>query len=245
MLAAYLQCFRNRKATEFVVQSFREHYPDAPFTLISDDGLDFSDLAKKYDLNYIHKFLNLGRQGSQRSRQVSQYRYDMSLGFNREEVLVWLERFREACDWAKESASHIIMLEDDVYVKGKININPDWQVAAGDNQNNQVSPDLFEYLEAFYKIKPNVTSYGSCGGTIFNINTFLDNYSEITRIIRDEFELMQTLDHRMGWLDFYMQILYYCLGHQFSVNPEFVETWMDVDWKDPKYTIVHQYKELY
>jgi len=44
---AYHQCYKNKKATEFAIQKFRQYNPDAPYYLISDNGEDFSDIAEK------------------------------------------------------------------------------------------------------------------------------------------------------------------------------------------------------
>ena len=46
--------YENKRATEFILQEFRKYYPDAPYTLICDGGVDYSDLAAKYNCKYIH-----------------------------------------------------------------------------------------------------------------------------------------------------------------------------------------------
>jgi hypothetical protein len=44
--SVYHQCFDNIKATEFAVANFRDHNPNVPYYLLSDGGLDFSEIAK-------------------------------------------------------------------------------------------------------------------------------------------------------------------------------------------------------
>ena len=46
--------YKNKKATEFVLQEFRKYYPNNPYTLICDGGVDYSDLAEKYNCKYVH-----------------------------------------------------------------------------------------------------------------------------------------------------------------------------------------------
>ena len=50
--------WKHRKATEHVVKQFRRYPPNNPYTLISDNGFDYSKLANDYDLNYIHSYMN-------------------------------------------------------------------------------------------------------------------------------------------------------------------------------------------
>ena len=41
--------YENKKATEFILQEFRRFHPEAPYTLCGDGGLDYSDVAEKYN----------------------------------------------------------------------------------------------------------------------------------------------------------------------------------------------------
>ena len=51
--------FENKKATEFILQEFRKFHPDAPYTLCCDGGVDYSDLAEKYNCNYVHSYMRI------------------------------------------------------------------------------------------------------------------------------------------------------------------------------------------
>ena len=50
--------WKHKKATEYAVEQFRKYHPNNPYTLISDRGFDYCELAEKYNLNYIHSHLN-------------------------------------------------------------------------------------------------------------------------------------------------------------------------------------------
>ena len=45
-IGAYFQAYKNAKATEFVIKSFREHHPESPITVVSDAGNDFSNICE-------------------------------------------------------------------------------------------------------------------------------------------------------------------------------------------------------
>lgn len=245
-LSAFFQSYKNGKATEFVLENFKKHHPNAPITLISDAGSNFTGVSEKYDCNYIHSFINLGRQGSQNIKINSEYPIDLRLGFNKEETFIWINRFYESCKHSiKNDCDYIIMLEDDVYITNPITNLPVGGFSCGENKDNLINPNLIEYLEKKYDIKFDVKYYSCCGGAIFNAKIFVENYYFILNFLDSEFYNLQKLDMRIGWLDFYMHIIYYLLGCKFEVNTQFVETWMDVDWRDSKYSIVHQYKDLY
>lgn len=245
-LCAFFQTYKNRRATEFVVENFRLHHPSSPLTLISDAGWDYTEMSEKYNCNYIHSFINLGRQGHQEIKIKSDYPNDRWSAFNKEETLVWLNRFYQACKYGlKFGCEYILMLEDDVFITNKISINSNWDFCCGLNEGNVINNELLTYIEKKYNCKPNVNYYSCCGGAIFNCEIFVKNYYKIIKFIDEDFEILQSLDKRIGWLDFYMHIIYYIIGCKYSVNPQFIETWMSVDWRSSQYSIVHQYKELY
>jgi len=250
-IGAYFQAYKNAKATEFVIKNFREHHPESPITVFSDAGDDFSNICEKYNCNYQHRFLNLGRQGSQNIKLQSSYPVDIRLAFNKEEMLVWMQRFYESCLYSVENGSdYIVMLEDDVYVKGKITDLPEGGFSCGpDNPENLIKPELLNYLQRKYDMKYNVNYYACCGGAVFNAKIFTDNYLHIVNFINNEFNILQKLDDKTGWLDFFIHILYFYIGCSYSVNSQFAETWWlpkwKIDWGDPQYSIVHQYKDLY
>jgi len=251
-ICAFYQTYRNRKSTEFVLKNFRKHHPSSPITLISDAGCNFSDLAKKYNCSYDHRFLNLGRQGHQNIKLDSEYPVNPGLAFNKEEALVWIQRFYDACLYGVgNECDYILMLEDDVYVKNKITFLPecDGFCCGPENRENLINPNLINYLSNKYQVKCNVDYYACCGGAIFNASMFVKNYYSIVKFINDDFYTILSLDDKMGWIDFFMHIIYFYLGCTYTPNPQFAETWMkqkwNIDWESPQYSIIHQYKDLY
>jgi hypothetical protein len=231
--------YENKRATEFVLEQFRKYHPDAPYTICCDGGVDYSDLTKKYNCNYVHSYMRIGRRNSGHPSGV--------YGFTKDESLHWIHMFREAAIHVKNGGgSHMIMMEDDVLTQGEVKIDPDWQCAGFDVPGNKISPSLLEYIRQRYGATPNVDWYGAGGGTIFNIDTFLNHYHQIYDFIDFEFDfILNNFDYRFGWLDLYMQIAYFILGKNYSINTNLTEVWKTPDYKNTDFSLVHAYKELY
>ena len=88
--------------------------------------------------------------------------------------------------------------------------------------------------------------YGAGGGSVYNIDTFLDNYHTIYDFMDFEFEfILKHLDFRFGWLDLYMQICYFMLGKDYSINTNLTEVWKTPNFRETEFSLVHAYKELY
>ena len=54
MFGAYLQCHKQPYATYHCLLSFRTHYPNATVVLLSDNGYDYTEMAKHFRCIYIH-----------------------------------------------------------------------------------------------------------------------------------------------------------------------------------------------
>ena len=95
--------FENKKATEFILQEFRKYHPDAPYTICCDGGVDYSDLCEKYNVNYVHSYMRIGRRNSGHESGI--------YGFTKDESLHWIHMFREAARHVRENGgTHMIMM---------------------------------------------------------------------------------------------------------------------------------------
>ena len=140
----------------------------------------------------------------------------------------------------------MIMMEDDVLTQHEIVIPEEWEIAGFDVPGNKITPELLQFLSAKYGVKPNVDWYGAGGGSVYNINTFLDNYHKIYDFMDLEFDfILKHLDFRFGWLDLYMQICYHMLGKDYSINTNLTEVWKTPNFRETNFSLVHAYKELY
>lgn len=248
--SAKFGCFHmvhsNRAATRHAVERFRFYHPSEPYIIVCDGGEDFSDLASEFNCGYIHSYIWIGHFNE--SCQSKRRGHSKITGFAKDEVLHWLHLFRDAARIAKSSeCTHLLMMEDDILINGTIVIDKSWQIAGHGKEasysGNVVNRELSEYLIRHHQTW--IDWYGAAGGTIFNIDTFLDNYHRIYDFIDFEFEAMESLDNRFGVLDLYMHVIYLVLGKKYERNTNLVDA-KEIDEKDfEQYTIVHGYKALY
>ena len=235
ILAAYHQAYKNKRATEEAIKSFREHN-DGPYFLVSDGGDDFSDIANKYNCYYYHSEWNL---------ELRDHNHPSGIyGMKKEEVLEWLNRFYFAC--TVDKCDHVIMMEDDVLIRGHIDVENEVEFCGLHAPGNVIQQELIDYLTEKYGAKFHNNWYGVPGGSIFKASTFVENYDRIVKIFDEEFDyIKENLCGNFAWVDVWMTVYYYLCGKEFTVNPHFTETTINSNWRDPNYAIVHQYKEHY
>ena len=231
-LVAYHQCFNNRKATEFVVKNFREHNPDTPYYLWSDAGSDFSDIAAKYNVKWIYDERNVGMNY-----------------LPAKDSWVLIERIMDCFDDSK--CEYMLLMEDDVYCRGTIEVENDFDLAGANTPGNIIGKEAFQYIKDVYGVNPNVNWYNACGGTILNRNIFYENHAIIKKFLEEDYDyIMNNLSgEQFGWtfgsMDSFLGFLYMICGKEISVNSDLVEHLRNPNWQSSTYKLVHQYKEHY
>ena len=127
----YHQCYKNKKATEFVIQQFRQYNPDVPYYLISDNGEDFSDIAEKYNCYFVLDENNTGMNylPTEHAKILYQRLVNCFNHFN---------------------TDYVLLMEDDVLCRGKLLIEDDFNLAMSHVPGNKI------YLyDNFLKLQPN------------------------------------------------------------------------------------------
>jgi len=231
-LVAYHQCFNNRKATEFAVKNFRQHNPDTPYYLISDAGSDFSDIAEKYNVNWVYDERNVGMNY-----------------LPAKDSWVLLERIMNCFN--DSGSQYMLLIEDDVLCRGKIEIENGFDLAGANTPGNIIGKEAFEYIKQKYNVNPNVNWYNACGGTILNKNIFYENYDIIETFMKEDYDyIMNNLSgEQFGWsfgsMDSFLGFLYMVCGKEICINSDLVECLRTSDWRSSSHKLVHQYKEQY
>jgi hypothetical protein len=230
-LGAFHQAYSNKKATEFAIKNFRKFHPNNPYFLYSDNGLDFSDIAKKYNCNYEFCEERIG--------------YDKCFGFGIDGSFKWLERFYRAC--LAVDCEYIIMMEDDILIQNYIKFPENIEVSGHNSFSNKIPKEFLDYLSQKYSVKFLDDWYGSGGGTIFKVVTFIENYDRIIQIFQEELAnaISQKTNGNMGWVDNFMTLYYLLCGKKQTPNPFLTEITKNPNWNDKNFSIVHQYKEYY
>jgi hypothetical protein len=229
-LGAFHQAYNNKKATEHAIKNFRKFYPQSPYFLFSDHGLDFSDIAEKYNCYYQYCDYRIG--------------YDKCFGFGKEGSQEWLNRFYTAC--LTLNSDYVIMMEDDVLIQNEIFVSEEVEFCKLYIPTNKFPSEFIQYLTTKYSAIFHDDWYGSGGGSIFKSSTFIDNYQQISTIFKEEYDyIIENLNVNFGWVDNFMTTFYYMCGKQYTPNPHLTEVTTNPNWKNPYFAIVHQYKKFY
>ena len=151
-----------KTSTGHIVSNIRKHYPDAYYFLASDNADDLSDIAREHKTDYMWYSKKLG---------YPSYKYD--------KLISWLERFKFACENCK--TSHIMMVEDDVWIKKPITVIDEWEMSCHYVSHGNVIPqDVITQIMLFSGKPPKTNYYGGGGGSIYKVDTFLNNYDRVT-----------------------------------------------------------------
>lgn len=238
------QVYKNKKATDFVLKHVRKYF-DGNITLISDGGDDFSDLSQKYSCTY-YKFENIF------GNEINKYPI---YPYNSHRTKEWWRRHKLACDESK--SDYMMLLEDDVYIRKKFEIKKNF-----DLMGVRFGPRLSEKMKEDIKNSSgiNISQYGMCGGSIYNVKTFLKIYDDvIDDIDKNHDKLVQDVEYKIGWshnsrsdirsdyfllgaVDANMTYHFGKRGYEYEHCPWLAETKED-NWHN--YPVVHGFKEHY
>jgi hypothetical protein len=228
-------------STEKVVGNIRQYHPNAYYFLGSDAADDLSDIAKQYKLNYNYFDEKLGYPSQ-------------PFGYRKEKVLLWLKRFHHAAENC--GTSHIMMVEDDVWIKKPITVHDEWEMSCHKiSHGNRFPEAVLDMMERFSGVRPKTDFYGGGGGSIYNVKTFLKNYTKITNYINEQWDYIQDNHYpTIGWMDCFMVSYYMFCGKDYTENPYMTDTHhhqkgFDFDKfveKQPEHIeIINNYKKYY
>ena len=194
----YYNCYKNRHATENILKQLRSIYPDEPVYLLSDHGDDFSDIAATYNCHYKYSPIQiLG------GRIINDVKH---MCFTDETCAkAYIGEISAAIEYCK--TDYIVLMEDDVFIHGKIQHFP--QHAGGDTNINcfQVMVHDFEPIRHYYPtIQFDYWNLG--GGSILHCGTIMEcfrntPFTEIRRfdyLCKSPFELWHTNDILLNYL---------------------------------------------
>ena len=198
-------------STSHIVANIRKYYPKSYYLLGSDAADDLSDIALINNCRYVHFTEKLGYP-------VQPY------GYRIEKVIKWLKRFKMACQEC--NTTHIMMTEDDVWIKSKITVPDDAEMYCQYVPSGNIIPEpVIKMIEEFSGVKTNTNQYGGCGGSIFKVSTFLENYDRVIDFFKNNLEFIQDNYYpTLGWMDCYMVVFYMLCGKEYMVNTHMSDT---------------------
>jgi hypothetical protein len=220
---AFYQACRNKKATFECLKAFRRFYPESYVYLVSDGGDDLSDVARLFCCEY--QYLDPLGHGAKTVQQRAE----------------WLRRFAYAA--RRATSNHMLLLEDDVLIRGQIRRSEQFALAGPHNGYERLSPQLFHHLRRRF---PHLTSdcYGGCGGSLAHRGTLLECAE---RLDFNDPALTGALDKRAVHTDVFFTLIFLAQGHPYlSLEDVYCEaTFVYPDWRTNNRPIVHQYKRFY
>jgi hypothetical protein len=155
-------------------------------------------------------------------------------------MIIWLERMKRCFDSA--DSDYILYLEDDVFVKRKLEIKtclPNQSSLAGILNPNSIGMNAVTYLSNKYNISYPHNNGGACGGSLYKKDTFLKIYDEIVRITKEDFEEIRNRWIWAGCLDVYMPLMYMTIGYNYETNGELFEPTRHPQWRNCDWGLLH------
>lgn len=167
----YLQCYKNSYATYKCLENFRNFYPESTVVLLSDNGYDYSEMAKFFNCFYIHETENLWLT----------YK-DFDSGNHINNSLKLINRIYNAFNLCKEE--YVMWLEDDVIINGKITDTFKYNIN-GYCPNYIQQTSVIELSKTYCFIHANKKyNYSGHGGSVFHKKTLLKSF-ENKKIVFD------------------------------------------------------------
>lgn len=172
---AFLQCFKNPYATYISIASMRKFYPDATIVMLSDDGYDYTEMAKHFNCEYIHC-----------NDKANFNHKDLDSGSHIENSHKLIDRFYRAYSLIKED--YVLLLEDDVIIN-----RPITQPFGFDINGNCVNNFQKYIIDEFNKNYPHVTPglnycFSGAGGSIMhrkNMMKYMENKDTINDLLHN------------------------------------------------------------
>lgn len=156
----FLQCYKQPFATYNALRSVRNHYPTCTIVIVSDNGYDYTEMAKHFNCVYIHSTVGLNCQ------------------FSNEDIKNGIQSIDYYKDHIKRTADgfqlitepYVMILEDDVSINHKI--TDTFKYDLNGFCPNQIN---IEGLKHKYPIlnKANTYRFSGHGGSIYNKQSFL------------------------------------------------------------------------
>ena len=223
-LGAYYQVYNNKKATDFVLENFRKHFPDSPVLLISDGGEDFTDLAEKYNTQFV-KLHNI-------------FVKDGDAYYDAERMEEGWRRHRLAVENA--GTDYVMILEDDVLVQSHVDF--------GDFSFKGVTVNRIPPVGMKFITENNGNaqgSYGACGGSVYSCKDFLEVYDEaisFTKQYHNEIFFVEP-NRDLAAIDCNLVFHFNRVGFNYEKAEWLAEYTRNHNWSN--YPVVHQYKLHY
>lgn len=234
-LGFFYSCYKEKRAVENSIKELRKHYSTAPIYLVSDGGLDFSYLTKKYE----NIFVSLEEDTMSDTFYVTDqnFREPRHQKVIKKSALATLDRLVRAIEYCK--TEYILMMDPDALVRGPLTI-PENAKLLGSRVNVGFPEELKTVLSNIVGAK--VIDCWGATPAIFEVNTFLKAIQKL------DDNLLHQLTNEFYAIyahDVLLPVLFSLVGEEEVFNPDITECNRNYDWKINNKPLLHQYKEYY
>ncbi|NDB82718.1 MAG: hypothetical protein EB127_08260 [Alphaproteobacteria bacterium] len=162
------------------IEAFRLHYPTSKIDLYEDGSTDYDIIKDRFNVN-LTRIPQSGLSFQTHGRPI----HSLETNF------IWLNRIYESCVGYLSDCDWILLYEDDVWCRRKIQIDPtmDLEGAGGPLWKPELYKFLLEYHNipdtedrSYWSSNGTFEGYGACGGTIFKRESFLKAYAGVKEI---------------------------------------------------------------
>jgi hypothetical protein len=145
-------------------------------------------------------------------------------------------------------------IEEDIKVLKPITVPDDVEVYGFDScwangepfEQAGFSQKFMDMIYSFSGAYPNVNSYGAEGGTIFKVQTFLENYPRVKQWMIDNYDYVKyNIYPKMGWQDSFGTYFYLLSGKKFTKNPRIVNVFDPEGTREFDYYGHYEYPKEY
>lgn len=228
----YMWAYENIENVDYIFDKLRVNFPNSDIVLSSDNGEDFTEIAKKHNcVSYIH-----GTESHGYPKTEERY------GWTMEQAKLWLERFYTACKTMK--SDYVMMMDEDVLVKENFSF-PITDMIITPNIYNGISTAGMEWV-ASRGGRTDYPYYSFGGGSLINRESFIAAYDKHIESYLQEYEdiwekSMVEGAIGWGWNDCMLTTLMYANNAKFSKLLPVSETGNE---NDPQ-PIIHKFKKFY
>lgn len=222
------QCYKMPKAFIKSMQSFRRFYPEGSMSLVVDNGYNYAEAAKYFQVN--HYFHCEKQSGS----GVTTHLTGLDVG------VLYIKNFLDCVKDIDEE--YFILLEDDTCILRALDTTEfKGYDLIGCNRNNSSMPArAYNYLVR--RNKPSSKYIGGCGGSVFKTSFWADLViDDVINAVNTFYELSEQQLHS----DIMFTFLCWYFGGTVMDGPsdQLIESKSEVG--NGKANLLHQYKDHY
>lgn len=236
-LGVFFTCFKEKKSVEYAIDELFKIYKDIPVYLVSDGGEDYSYLESKY--NSLKTNLCEDSRGFVPKISESTYKEEKWQQLIKKSILIFIDRIAKAINYC--NSEYILIMEPDVLVRGKLNIQRNAKIN-GSRVNTGLSKELKNILANVQGAK--IIDCWGATPTILESETFLkaiENIKANDKILND----LCFSDHRLANYDIFLPVLLALLGYEEVFNPDITECFRNPNWQISHHPLLHQFRAYY